>query len=182
MRAMSSDESIVFDVLNGDRESFGTLVERYQHAAVRMAFHLVGNRDAADDVAQDAFITAYRSLRNLRDQAKFKSWFFSIVHHKCLKHLERRRAESSLDEVADDGAVADPQPDGDDDSLLTLMNRLPLEYREVLAARYVSELNYDEIAQALGTTTGNVRVRCLRAKQKLRELFKREQTRCKSGE
>ena len=180
---MSSDETIVLDVLYGDRESFGALVERYQHLAVRMAFHLVGNRDAAEDVEQDAFITAYRSLRNLREQAKFKSWFFSIVHHKCLKHLERRRTESSLDEVADDEcAVMDPPAVDGDGQLCALMNRLPLEYREVLAAKFVSELSYDEIAQQLGTTPGNVRVRCLRAKQKLRDLFEREQARCESGE
>jgi RNA polymerase sigma-70 factor (ECF subfamily) len=168
-----SDAELVEAVRRGDREAFGPLVDRYQSRVVAAAYHLVGNFHDAQDLAQEAFIEAYCSLGRLREPAKFKNWLHGILHHKCLKHLRRRKPPVLSWESGElDEKLIIPSPEEQLDRDLTpLLNQLPAPYREVLAAKYLEDLSYDEIAARLGTTVNNVRVRCCRAKERLRELL-----------
>lgn len=171
-REMTSDSELVHEVLRGDRDAFGSLVSRYQHAAVRAAYHLVRDLDAADDLAQEAFVEAYRGLRKLRDRERFRAWLFGILHNKCLKYRERNRHEISLDEVDESSLPSQQDQACDcDETLIPLLNRLPDASREVLSLRYLADLTYPEIASTLGITEGSVRVRCLRARELLRALL-----------
>ncbi len=163
------DTALIEATLTGDAEAFGTLVRQYQHVLVAAARHLTRNAEDAEDLAQDALVDAYRHLRTLKDRTKFRAWLFGILRHKCLTYLQRRSPESlSLDVMAD--TLTAPAVDEGVD-LAELLDGLPLAYREILAARYIQELSYDEIAQTLGTSVDNVRVRCCRARERLRELF-----------
>lgn len=164
------DETALIEAtLRGDVEAFGKLVQRYQHSMVASARHLTRNADDAEDLAQEAFVDAYRNLGLLKDRAKFRAWLFGILRHKCLTYLQRRRPEPvSLDEIGDLPA-ATAGDDGAD--LAELLDSLPLPYREILAARYLQELSYEEIAAALGTTVNVVRVRCCRARERLRAIY-----------
>lgn len=174
-----SDDRLVEATRHGDREAFGELVERHQRGLLAAAHHIVRDYVTAQDLAQEAFIDAYRQLTRLRDRAKFKGYLFSILHNKCLKFLARQGPETvSWDDLSADDWLSfdDNRPDESGSSdLAALLHRLPREYREVLAAKYLHELSYEDIAKALGTTVGNVRVRCCRAKEKLRELLKQRE-------
>ena len=163
------DCALIEATLTGDVEAFGVLVQRYQHTLVAAARHLTRNADDAEDLAQDALVDAYRNLRSLHERDKFRAWLFGILRHKCLSYLRHRRPdECSLDDVAD----TLPAPvDADGVSVAELLDGLPLAYREILAARYVQELSYAEIAETLGLQVSAVRVRCCRARERLRELF-----------
>ena len=163
------DAALIEATLRGDVGAFGTLVTRYQHVLVAAARHLTRNADDAEDLAQEALVDAYRNLRALKDRAKFRGWVFGILRHKCLTYLQRRRPEPvSLDDCDNLPAVEALDAGAD---LAELLDGLPLPYREILAARYVQELSYEEIAEALGTSVNVVRVRCCRARERLRELF-----------
>lgn len=163
------DAALIEATLRGDVEAFGTLVARYQHSLVAAARHLTRNAEDAEDLAQEALVEAYRHLRTLKDRAKFRGWVFGILRHKCLTALKRRRPDAvPLDDVGDLPALPDLDVAGD---LAELLDSLPLAYRDILAARYVQELSYEEIADALGTSVNVVRVRCCRARERLRELF-----------
>lgn len=163
------DKTLIAATLAGDADSFGTLVRKYQHILVASARHLTRNAEDAEDLAQEALVDAYRNLRTLKDRAKFRGWVFGILRHKCLTCLQRRRSEAiSLDDCADLPALPAADIGGD---LAELLDSLPLPYREILAARYVQELSYEEIADALGTSVNVARVRCCRARERLRELF-----------
>ncbi len=164
------DETLIAATLSGNVEAFGTLVLRYQHPLVAAARHLAARTaDDAEDLAQDALVDAYRNLGALKDRTKFKAWLFGILRHKCLTFLQRRTPDAlTLDEMED--TLVTPVPD-DGADLADLLDRLPLADREVLAARYLQELSYDEIAEALGTSVNVVRVRCCRARERLRTLF-----------
>lgn len=171
-----ADAKLVEATLRGDREAFGELVERHQRGLLAAAHHIVRDYDAAQDLAQEAFIDAYRQLSHLRDRAKFKGYLFSILHNKCLKHLARQGPETvSWDDLSADDWLSSDDHRSSSSDLAALLHRLPCEYREVLAAKYLHELSYEDIAKALGTTVGNVRVRCCRAKEKLRELLKQRE-------
>ncbi|HOF87055.1 MAG TPA: sigma-70 family RNA polymerase sigma factor [Armatimonadota bacterium] len=163
------DAALIEATLRGDVEAFGRLVQRYQHALVAAARHLTRHAEDAEDLAQEALVDAYRHLRSLKDRTKFRGWVFGILRHKCLTALKRRKPEPvSLDECAELPALSPAEIGGD---LADLLDSLPLASREILAARYVQELSYEEIAEALGTSVNTVRVRCCRARERLRALF-----------
>jgi RNA polymerase sigma-70 factor (ECF subfamily) len=132
----------------------------------------VGDADAAQDLAQDAFVDAYRSLRTLKDPDRFRAWLHGILHHKCSKHLARSARGPVLLESVDPAppvALHDPLTE----ITLSALNRLPDDCRSLLAARYLQELSYEEMASALGATVNSVRVRCCRAKARLRALVEK---------
>jgi RNA polymerase sigma-70 factor, ECF subfamily len=163
------DQALIEATLQGDTEAFGALVRKYQRALVAAARHLSRSTEDAEDLAQEALVDAYRHLRSLKDRTRFRAWLFGILRHKCLTFLQQRRPEGvPLDDMAEEL----PAPSREDGvEVAALLDGLPLAYREVLAARYLQELSYAEIAVALGTNENAVRVRCCRAREHLRALF-----------
>ena len=159
---------LVEATLRGEMEAFAQLVRAYQSSLVASACHLLRCADDAEDLAQETLLTAYQRLRELHDPDRFRPWLFSILRRKCLDHLRAPHAhELSLETCAE--IPATPAIFADDE-LRELLNRLPLADREVLAARYLSELEYEEIASALGCSVNTAYVRCKRARERLRTL------------
>lgn len=163
------DKALIEATLSGNVEAFGTLVRQYQHVLVASARHLTRNAEDAEDLAQEALVDAYRNLRSLKDRGKFRAWLFGILRHKCLTYFERRGPDAlPLDSYAE-SLPAPPAMGGAE--LADLLDGLPLPMREILAARYIQELSYEEIAETLGTSVNVVRVRCCRARERMREIF-----------
>ncbi len=169
-----TDEDLVFRITRGETELFATIVERYQRLMLSSALQVLGDAEAANDCAQEAFIEAFRSLANLREPSNLRAWLFGILRNRCRKMLSRRRVRCvPLD---DETEIYTPSGEdhGDDlrmDGIRVAMNELPSSYREVLAARYFADMDYDEIASSFGTTVNNVRVRCCRARERLRQVL-----------
>lgn len=152
-------------------EASAALVERYQDRVVRAAYHLVGDRDAAEDLAQDTFVAAYGQIRRLRDADRLGAWLHGILQRLCYKHLIRNERWSDVELEQLDLLAAPPDRLDEPGALCHMLNQLPAPHRQVLAARYLDDLEFEEIAALLGITVNNARVRCTRAKQKLRGLF-----------
>lgn len=164
------DTEILVEVLAGNRKAFRELVARYQDQMITSAHHLVGDLDAAHDLAQEAFVDAYVQLPSLRDSSRFRQWLYGILRHKCLSHLRapgKPTVSWEQDVDAERAWVPGPEVDGSG-PLVEALNALPIKWRELLSARYIQEMTYSEMAQMLGTTVNNVRVQCCRAKQALR--------------
>ena len=85
------DEELIARVLAGDEASYGTLVSRYRDYVYTIAVRIVGNDEDAEDVAQEAFVRAYRALPRFRGDSKFSSWLYRITTNRALTHLKRRR-------------------------------------------------------------------------------------------
>jgi RNA polymerase sigma-70 factor (ECF subfamily) len=170
MPVSSEDAQMVKRVLRGDKDAFAELVRAHQGRVLAAARHLCGEEEAAQDLAQEALVEAYRSLGKLREPAAFGAWVYGITRNLCRRYLARRPpATASLER---DPLPDPPAPVEEDRSeVLVALGGLPLEHREVLAARYLQELDYAEIGTLLGITPGNVRVRCFRARQALREAL-----------
>jgi RNA polymerase sigma-70 factor (ECF subfamily) len=172
------DAEIVAAVLAGDREAFRLLVERYQRPMLASARHVLGDSDLAQDAAQEAFIEAFRALGNLKEPQKFRAWLYGILRHRCLKIRDAAGPATLPYDESYDTPVEDVYAlAGEDGSLVALLRRLPREDRELLTARYVQQLSYAEIAGALQMNSGAVRVRCFRARERLREIIAREEAR-----
>jgi RNA polymerase sigma-70 factor (ECF subfamily) len=178
------DRELVEDAARGSREAFDALVRRHQGAIVNLARAMTAADADADDLAQEAFVRAWRSLARFRHDSTFRTWLHGIAINVIRTHRGRgsrlRRlfglAESGRDGAADplDRASIDDGVEGPlamreiiDRALATL----PPDMREAVVLRDVQGLDYKEIAAALGVPLGTVESRIFRARQRLRPLL-----------
>jgi len=161
---------LVKRVLAGDQNAYAGLVERYQDRAVSVALAMCGDPDTARDLAQDAFITAYTSLGKLAEPAKFAPWLWGILRNICRRHISRGNPRAAS---LDNGSVAEPQapPENSQVEMISVLQTVAEPHREVLAAKYLLDMDYEDIAQMLGISVNNVRVRCCRAREALRQAL-----------
>ncbi|MDO8681868.1 MAG: RNA polymerase sigma factor [Armatimonadota bacterium] len=151
--------------------TFDTLVLRYRQPLTGAAYHLCGDREAACDIVQDTLVDAYRGFAGLREPEKAGAWLYAILRRKVIGYRRSRRPEV---ELLEERVVAGPE---DAESLvrgivIEQMLKLAEEDREILAGKYLLGLSYKELADSLGIKEGAVRVRCLRAKERLREILR----------
>jgi RNA polymerase sigma-70 factor (ECF subfamily) len=176
----------------GDVESFERIVLAYQQKVFNLAFRLLGDREEAEDLAQEVFINVFRHLPRFRGDAQFSTWIYQItLNHSRnrLKYLKRRHqhATDSLDDpiLTSEGEIEKDLPyEGDvpEDVLHRLqvqelvqsaLDELREDYREVLVFRDIQELSYQEIAEILGLPEGTVKSRLHRARWELKDVIKR---------
>lgn len=178
------DQQLVQLVLDGDTEAFNDLVERHQSRAYNLCVRMLGDADAAADVAQDAFISAYKHLPSLRGE--FRPWLMRIVANGCRDVLrsQKRRPSVSLDLERDDDdtpamQIADTG-DGPEAALMkselqktiaVALGEIPDDQREVIILSDIQGLSYQEIADMTGINIGTVKSRLNRARSRLRELL-----------
>ncbi len=179
--AQAADDAAVRATLDGDAQSFGPLVARYQEVAFRAAYLVVRDADAAEDVAQEAFIRAYRGLARFRTGAPFRPWLLRIVTNLALNEVRARGRRRGLAEHVLRRAPAAP-PRGDDPAtrvvrderdaaLLRALRELRDDDQVVLYLRHFLELPESEMATALGVRPGTVKSRLSRAGARLREVI-----------
>ena len=178
----SEDSALIERCLANDQRAFRELIRRYQRAVYSVARRMVDDEEEARDIAQEAFIRAFRSLESFERTRPFSSWIFKITSNLCIDYYRRRRLPTiSLDAPVDEDQgpkfeVSDdrPRPDEnvarseDEKRLETLVRSLPATYRVVVLLRHQSDLSYEEIASALGVPLGTVKARLHRAHHLLR--------------
>jgi RNA polymerase sigma-70 factor (ECF subfamily) len=168
------DAEVVADVLAGHVERYRILVERYQQRLYRHALGMVLDRDAAVELAQDAFVGAYERLRDCRDPARFGGWIFRALRNRCLDYLkDPRRRHVPVESVAQVLSIED----GSDARLRALALRKPLDralealpplLREPFLLRHVEDMSYEEMAELLGASVSALKMRVMRAREVLR--------------
>ncbi len=176
MHESLSDTTVIERVLDGDTESFGLLVDRYQDEFVAYAKYMTGSADEAEDIVQESFVRAYKSLRRCKEPAQFKGWLFRIVSNQCKTHLARRRQRKRESLSAAAGVPADGDaPDAAVEAaelrrkVQGVLQQLTVDQREALVLKYVHGLSLPEIAELLATTVPALKMRLLRGREALRE-------------
>lgn len=163
-----ADERLVRDTLAGRQEAFSLLVERYHAAMHALAFAQTGNHADADDVAQEGFLKAYRSLNGLRDARKFGGWLAAIVRNKAHSFTRQRQQRA---EVALGPDTATAPSDVETRELRALLkgqiDLLDEAQREVLLLHYFADMNAREIGEVLGLSKFAVQKRLQRARDVL---------------
>lgn len=179
-----SDRQLVAQTLGGRPDAFGELVRRHQTAVYNIAYRLVGERQEALDVAQDAFVRAYHALHSFDQERPFGPWIGRVATNVALAGLARRRLPIiPLGRVADGGdegrdaaALPDPARGPEDDYLAAergaelrrAVLALPPHYRAVIELRHFQECSYEEIAATLGLPLSDVKSHLFRARKLLR--------------
>ena len=172
MRAQMDDEIAIEKCRNGDQEAFRHLVERYQRPAVSHATAILGSREDALDATQEAFIDAFRALKDFDNSRPFYPWFYVLLRNRCFKMAVRKRETESIDETVIVAASSAAQSE-DSLALEKALRSLDLEDREIITLKYLDGLSYIELAERLQIPKGTVMSRLFHARRKLHAKLER---------
>jgi len=181
------DSMLVREAQRGNRAAFEELVRHYDQAVLRLAMHLTGSQTEAQDIYQDAFLKAYKSVGNFRFECSFYTWIYRIVTNLCLDHLRKRQVRKEdapvatdsqgeqydvLDQVPDARAGANPERDLMARELGTRINSalsaLTPRERMVFELKHYQGLKLRTVGEILNTTEETAKNTLFRATQKLR--------------
>ena len=162
----------------GDASAFAVLVRRHQSMVFSLALHVLRNRTAAEDLAQEVFLELFRSLGRLESPAHVVSWLRRVTSHRCIDELRRARhrmelATDSLPEIGDEPRAREVFLEG---RLQELVGGLPPRPRMVVVLRFQEDLDPSEIAEALNMPVNTVKSHLRRSLAILRALLAREGT------
>ncbi len=174
-----SDSEIISRVLRGEQNAYAELVNRYQNYVFTLTLRLIKSREDAEEVAQDVFVKAYRSLADFRGESKFSTWLYTITNTTSITFLRKKKLEvHSLDnekvfEIAaskDSGSRANLVEQKSRVSMVTrAIALLSPDDAEIITLFYKVEQSLDEIGKILGLETNTVKVRLHRARTRLKE-------------
>jgi RNA polymerase sigma-70 factor (ECF subfamily) len=166
-----SDLALVEGALDGDCESFTELCRRYYPAMVAIAHSILGDRDIAEDAAQQAFASAVRKLPQLKNKNKFAGWL-AVICRNAARDMVRTREEHypSEDFLA---IAAESQDDDSVEAIREAIAKLPASAREVIFLRYYDGLSYEQISAVLGISEQAINGKLRRAKKKMADYLQR---------
>lgn len=185
MDAVSPDEAaLVARSREGELSAFNALVEIYQAQVYNLCLRMLASAEAAEDAAQETFLSAYRNIGRYRGPV-FRAWLLRIAVNACTDELRRRRRrpQISLDAVSPEGSAALELPDTSDlpeeralrsetlRNLQAALMRLPIDQRAAVVLCDVQGLSYEEISASLGVSLGTVKSRISRGRNRLRRLL-----------
>lgn len=178
-----SDIEIISIVLKGDHNAYALLVERYKSYVFTLTLRFTKSREDAEEVSQDIFVKAYRSLADFKGASKFSTWLYTIVNTTCITFLRKKRLQvQSLDDERT-FELADSQDSGfranqvEQKSRLNMVNQaialLNPDDAEIITLFYKNEQSLEEIGQILGLEVNTAKVRLHRARARLKEKMEK---------
>jgi RNA polymerase sigma-70 factor (ECF subfamily) len=172
----AAQQELVRRAKHGNTAAFGQLVTQYQQAVYNIAYRLTGNRQEAEDVAQEAFVKTYQALDRFDTQRPFAPWLYRIATNTALNWIKRRRLESGLDEeTVPDGTTPNPEVQAitaeTTERLRAAIAGLPPDYRAAIELRHFQGLSYREMSEALNVPLSDVKSWLFRARRRLRKAL-----------
>ena len=189
------DSELVQRAKNGDKTAFDMLVRKYQHRIAAVVSRFVRDYAECQDVVQDSFIRAYKSLSGFRGDSQFYTWMYRIAVNTAKNHLSSKKRRPSFDVELDDaenidGGIYIQNNDTPEHELLRdeiaqvvskALEQLPDDIRQAITLREMEGLSYEEIAEVMNTPVGTVRSRIFRAREaidaRLRPLYEHQRVR-----
>jgi len=177
------DAHYINEVLNGNTNAFGYFIRTYQNKAYGVAISIVKREEDAKDVVQDSFITAYSSLTNFRNEAKFSTWFYRIVVNTALQFIKR---EKRKDEVAGEYSITDDEKTAFNNAIAQLekqdlkklikmvFEKIPSKEALILQLYYIDDHSIVEIEEITAFTKANVKVLLHRGRTNFYKMIKDE--------
>lgn len=165
---------------HGDKDAFGRLIEAYQTPVFNLAYRMLGNGDEAEQAAQEAFVRAWTRLDSYDPSHKFSTWLLSITSNYCIDQIRKRRtqllsiegplpAHPALMSEKSSGPEAQVVESEQQETVQSLLETLPADYRQAVVLRYWYDMSYDEIAEVMETTVSAIKSRLFRARRQLAE-------------
>jgi RNA polymerase sigma-70 factor (ECF subfamily) len=183
MQTGPGDNEIISSVLNGDQSLYALLVKRYQNFVFTIVLRYAPNREDAEEIAQDVFIKAYRSLADFRGESKFSTWLYTIVTTTCITFLRKKKVPiHSLDnehifEAADNQNSTFRANQVEQKSKVQVINEaiklLSVDDARIITLFYQAEQSLDEIGRIIGIDPNTAKVKLHRARQRLKEKMEK---------
>ena len=182
---MQGDELLLRRACKGDVQAFEELMQSHESRIYAIALRMMGNREDAQDCAQEAMVRIYRAMGSFKGQSALATWIYRITMNTCLDELRRRKARkvTSLDSLVDNGWS--PTDTGDtpeehglrvekQNALNQAIQSLPDDMSAEIILRDVKGYSYDEIASILDANVGTIKSRISRGREKLREILSKQ--------
>jgi len=179
MQNKTSDIELIKQVLAGDQGSYPELVRRHQRFVFTLALRFTKNREDAEEVAQDCFVKAYRSLNSFQQTAKFSTWLYTIVYTTSMTFLRKKKLDTdSIDsegsQIQLENHVSDFRSDQVEQKskyayLTMAINQLLPDDAAIITLFYKGEQSLEEVAKAMGMESNTVKVKLHRARHRLKE-------------
>jgi RNA polymerase sigma-70 factor (ECF subfamily) len=175
------DAYYIREVLGGSTGAYTYIVNRHKDNAFNLAFRICGNREDAEEIAQDAFMKAFRALGDYRFKAGFATWLYRIVYNTSVSYLRTRRGEIiSLEEFPSDASAFLGRTDTEEEAVREHRNelvnyalkKLNAEERALITLYYYEEMSTEEISKVTSITRENVKIRLFRARRKMLETIR----------
>ena len=183
MQSKLSDIDLIEQTLAGNQAAYADLVKRHQRFVFTLAMRFTKTREDAEEVAQDAFIKAYRNLQSFAGQSKFTTWLYSIVYTTAMTFLRKRRLDTSSIDDENNFIQVENQNAGFENNMAENKSRsfylnqaieqLSADDATIITLFYKGEQSLEEIAITLGIEPNNVKVKLFRARQRLKEKLER---------
>jgi RNA polymerase sigma factor (sigma-70 family) len=183
MQTGPADKEIINSVLGGDQALYAHLVKRYQNFVFTIVLRYTTNREDAEEIAQDVFVKAYRSLADFRGESKFSTWLYTIVTTTCITFLRKKKVPvHSLDnehifEVADNQNATFRANQVEQKSKVQVINEaiklLSVDDARIITLFYQAEQSLEEIGRIIGVDPNTAKVKLHRARQRLKEKMEK---------
>ncbi len=178
-----SDEIILEKALRGEQQGFALLVQKYEQYVFTLALRVVKNREDAHEVAQDAFLKAFRYLNTFRGECKFSSWLYKIVYSTALNHIRTKRPEILsmnneekpivLPDLKSEDAAFKIENEEQKRLIQEAIQELPPDYATIITLFYLFEQKISEICITMNMNESNTKTKLSRARQRLREIIEK---------
>lgn len=176
------DQHYINQVINGNTNAFATLVDRYKDMVYTLALKMLGNKEEAEEIAQDTFIKIYKALHKFKGESKFSTWTYKITYNTCLDALKKRKKEKSVTYIEDFGEhqvkalheILDTIDEKErNQAIQECLNELPNDEAFLLTLYYFDEQSVEEIAKVMNNSASNIKVKLFRTRKKLAHILKR---------
>ena len=176
MELRLSDSELIGKILSGDQVAMRILIDRHRNYAFTIALRVLGSREEAEEVAQDSFIKAMRSLSKFKNDSKFTTWFYRIVFNTAVSR--KRKKKLSTEEITDHNISLGVENhhslySNEQSKYLNMaLSRLREEDNLVLTFYYLKELSMEEISEITGHSPNTLKVKLHRARKRLAEVLR----------
>ena len=172
---LDDDFSLIKRFIDGEEVIFDELVKRHKEKVRNIVYLTLNERDSIDDIAQDVFITVYRSLKNFRFESQFTTWLYRITVNKCKDHLRRKSIRRIIlpfkDTQEDPGYEISPESTNTKEIVQHAISKLPDKMRIPLVLKDIEGFSYQEIAETMQCEIGTVKSRIFRAREGLKKIL-----------
>jgi len=175
------DQHYINLIINGDTNAFTVLVGRYKDLVYTLTLRMLKNREEAEEVSQDTFIKAYKSINRFKGDSKFSTWIYKIAYNTSLDRLKKNRKhfnDVAIDEFTEhqvktiDNALSRLENEERNQAIQKCLAKLPSDDAVILTLYYFEDQSLDEISKVIGLTPNNVKVKLFRSRKKLATIMK----------
>ncbi|GGG53930.1 RNA polymerase sigma factor [Bizionia arctica] len=177
----NNDQILINQITEGDTNAFAILVDRYKELVFTLALRMLKHREEAEEVSQDTFIKAYKSLSKFKGDSKFSTWIYKVAYNTCLDRIKKNKRkynEVAIDEYTEhqvktiDNALENMVATERKQAIQDCLYLLPSEESFLITLYYFEDQSLDEIAKVVGLTANNVKVKLFRSRKKLTAILK----------